>query len=297
MRSENRTLPVSALKAYFLAARPKTWIASISPVLIGASLVPKIDPFLFGLTLLFSLLIQIGTNYANDYYDYIKGTDNLNRIGPKRAVNEGWITPSSMLRATWLVFALSLLIALPLISNAGLWSLSLAILIIALGFLYTAGPKPLGYLGLGELLVFLFFGPVATIGTIYLQTHSISTPAILASLPPGLLSCSILIANNLRDENTDRVAGKKTIIVRFGSRFGALLYTGTILVSTLVPFVLVHLFLFPIDLLSATVIFPLSLPFVKKVFTFQHPQELISVLQGSALLLFVYAFFFCIALF
>jgi 1,4-dihydroxy-2-naphthoate octaprenyltransferase len=288
LKNGNPTMPASpsALKAFFLASRPKTWIASISPVLIGTTMAPQKDLKLFFLTLIFSLFIQIGTNFANDYFDFINGADTVLRNGPKRATQQGWISPNAMLRGTALVFILAILAAIPLMVTAGLWSIALAALCVAFGILYTGGPKPLGYLGLGEILVFIFFGPIATMGTFFLQTQTITMPLFIASLAPGLLSCSILVANNLRDEKTDRVAGKNTLVVRFGKTFGSWEYTLTLLGALLVPLYF-HLVL-------PSLIFMGAIPLIKRAFRFQDPLELISLLQGSALLLIVYTILFCL---
>jgi len=301
IRSENQTLQnsPSALKSWVLATRPKTWIASISPVLIGVSMAAATQPIrfsLFALTLLFSLFIQIGTNFANDYFDFIKGADTSARLGPKRAVAQGWISPPAMLIGTLLIFGAAFLIAIPLMTIAGWWSFPLAASAILFGILYTGGPKPLGYLGLGELLVFVFFGPIAACGAYFLQTGALHTSVFLASLAPGLLSCSILIANNLRDEKTDRAANKKTLIVRFGRTFGSWEYTAAILGAAAIPLILVLFTQAHWTLLSASLILPLSFPWVKKAFLCKHPLELIPVLQGSALLLFLYTLLFCAAI-
>ncbi len=274
-----------ALKAYFLASRPKTWVASLSPVIMGAALASKIDPLIFTLTLLFSLLIQIGTNYANDYFDFINGADSHLRNGPKRATLEGWISPQSMKRATSIVFLAALLVALPLMISCGLWSFFLALLCISFGILYTGGPKPLGYLGLGELLVFIFFGPVATCGAYFLQTHQLNLSAFIASLSAGLFSCALLTANNLRDEKSDLLAKKMTLIARLGRKFGQFEYVFCLLFAQLIP-----LFFFCFPLLCLTL--PLSLMPVRKVFTFRDPLELISVLQSSSFLFFLYTAIF-----
>ncbi len=283
----------SALKAYFLASRPRTWPASICPVLIGTAMAPKIDLPIFFLTLFFSLFIQIGTNYANDYFDFIKGTDNNLRKGPKRASQQGWIAPSSMLIASLLLFACAFLFAIPLMLIAGLWSLPVALLCIAFGILYTGGPKPLGYLGLGEILVFPFFGPIAVCGTYFLQTLSFSPQVLLASLAPGFISCSILIANNLRDEENDRAAKKKTLIVRLGRLFGSWEYTVSILAAALIPLALIYFYSAPVNLIATSFLFFAAIPSIKKAFLFQDPLELIPVLKNSAVLLLLYTLFFC----
>ncbi|HSX10634.1 MAG TPA: 1,4-dihydroxy-2-naphthoate octaprenyltransferase [Chlamydiales bacterium] len=283
----------SALKAFFLASRPKTWIAGSSPVFIGAALVARVQWEIFLLTLLFSLLIQIGTNYANDYFDFINGADSKLRNGPKRATQEGWIAPQTMLLATFTAFGCALLFAIPLMRIAGLWSLPLAGACVAFGIFYTGGPK-LGYLGLGELLVLLFFGPIATCGTVFLQIGTFDFPVFLASLAPGLLSCSILIANNLRDENGDRAAGKRTLVVRFGRSFGAAEYAASLILAALIPLILVAFFGAPLRLALASLIALPAIPLIKKAFS---STELISLLPKSALLLLLYTALFCITLF
>lgn len=283
----------SVLEAYFLASRPKTWIASISPVLIGASLSPTINFFVLILTLLFSLFIQIGTNLANDYFDFIKGADSR-RNGPKRATQEGWIQAPAMLKASLITFSLGLVAAIPLMISVGLWSLFLALACITFGILYTGGPRPLGYSGYGEALVFPFFGPVATCGTFFLQTHTLEMPVFVASLAPGFLSCAILIANNLRDEKTDREANKWTLVARFGTTFGKIEYAAAVLAGSLVPLAFVFLFDKSPLFLMATLTLPLSLPTIRKVFYFKTAIELVPVLQSSVLLLFFYTFLFWI---
>jgi 1,4-dihydroxy-2-naphthoate octaprenyltransferase len=237
---------------------------------------PHVNPIIFTLTLLFSLLIQIGTNFANDYFDFMKGADSPLRKGPKRATQQGWIAPQSMLFATFFIFASALFIAIPLMIQAGLWSVFVAAACVLFGILYTGGSKPLGYLGLGEILVLLFFGPVATLGAFYLQTGATSFPVFIASLAPGFLSCAILIANNLRDEESDRAANKKTLVVRFGPRFGKLEYIFSLLIASVTPFLLVFFFKAPPRLLFS------SIPF------FLTPRTL----QGTALLQILYTLLF-----
>ncbi len=296
MKSGNPTTTNSpnALKAFFWASRPKTWIASLSPVLVGMAMAETRSLALFIPTILFSLFIQVGTNYANDYYDFMNGADTVLRNGPKRATQEGWVTPQSMWLASITLFSLALLIAIPLMVIAGLWSLFLALACVAFGILYTGGPRPLGYVGLGEALVFLFFGPVAACGTYFLQTGGLTLPVFIASLAPGFLSCSILIANNLRDEKSDRIAKKNTLIVRFGRTFGAWEYTLSILLAATVPLILVFGYQAPPKLLTASLILLMAIPLIKKVFSFRDPLELISVLQNSALLLILYTALFSV---
>lgn len=297
MKNENQTLPVfpSGLKTYFLAARPKTWPLSLAPVFIGASMVPgELDGLVLFLTFMFSLSIQIGTNYANDYFDFIKGADNQDRVGPPRAAASGWISPKEMGKATGFVFLLALTIAIPLMFRAGIWSFPLAISCVLFGIFYTGGPKPIGYVGAAEILVLLFFGPVACCGTYFLQTGGLEKSVLIASLAPGFFSTAALVANNLRDEATDKKAGKKTLIVRFGRKFGSWEYTLCILSGSLTPFFSFIYFDRPFLSLAPLGVLLLAIPSIRKAFTFQHPRELISVLQTSALLLVVYTFLFCI---
>lgn len=271
----------SVLKAWILATRPKTWIASLAPVCIGASMAPTLYWRVFILTALFSLLIQIGTNFANDLFDFLSGADTEERKGPKRAVQQGWITPESMKKATIFVFSAAFICAIPLMLIAGIWSLVITSLAITFGILYTGGPKPLGYLGLGEVLVFIFFGPIATCGTYFLQTGLVSSASLIASIAPGLFSCAILVANNLRDEETDRKANKKTLVVRFGKLFGQIEFAFCILLPFAVPIALLF-FDGPYNLLGPFFLFPLAIQIIK---------------QGASLPLSSLLFFFYTVLF
>lgn len=272
----------NALKAFFLASRPKTWIASISPVVIGTSMCAKFEISILLATLLFSLFIQIGTNFANDYFDFINGADSKLRQGPKRATAEGWIKPKLMYAAMWAAFGLAFCFGFPLMMISGTWSIFLALLCVVCGIFYTGGPKPLGYIGLGEFFVFIFFGPIATCGAYFLQTGLVTLPVFIASIAPGFLSCAILIANNLRDEISDRAAQKKTLVVRWGQKFGNMEYTFSILCAALVPITLVVFFnASPFLILSSLI----------SLNAFSHRN-----LAKSAFLLFIYTILFsCIS--
>lgn len=278
----------SALKAIFLASRPKTWIAGVSPVAIGSALAFRDGAFsesLVSCSLLFSLFIQIGTNFANDYFDFIHAVDTPRRIGPKRAVASGWLRPEIMRNASFILFIAAFLISLPLVYTAGIWSLLFVLSSIAFGFLYTGGPNPLGYMGLGEILVLIYFGPVAVCGTYFVQHHQITLLTLCGSLIPGFLSTAILIANNLRDEETDRASGKNTLVVRFGKTFGRAEYTGAILLASLaaIPFGMI----FPLFILLA------AIPLVWTVYSYQNPVEIIPLLPRTALFLILFTLLFC----
>lgn len=283
----------SVLKSFFLASRPKTWSASACPVFIGTAFAAKegpIEGIVFILTLLFSLFIQIGANYANDYFDFLKGADTAARAGPKRAVQQGWISPQSMRSATGLVFILAVIVALPLLLASGLWSFLAAAICVLSGVLYTGGPKPLGYLGLGELLVFIFFGPVAVLGTYFLQRGEVNRTVCLASLGPGCLSTAILIVNNLRDAATDCIAKKKTIVVRFGAAFGRTLYMLTICIAALLPVFLVGS-VKTNAIFSASFILLLFAPWAQVLRSDYQPA-----LQRTSTALLLYTLCFCWAL-
>ena len=170
-------------------------------------------------TLLCAILIQIEANYANDYFDFLKGADTEARLGPTRATASGLVTPAQMRNATLIVLGLSLLLGLYLVWRGGWPILAIGVLSVIFAALYTGGPYPLGYLGLGELFVLIFFGPVAVGGTYYVQTLEWHLVPTLAGLAPGLISCAILAVNNLRDIDEDRRTGKRTLAARFGERF------------------------------------------------------------------------------
>jgi 1,4-dihydroxy-2-naphthoate octaprenyltransferase len=211
--------PISGLRGWYLAVRPATLPAAVVPVLVGTALAVAgrhFHPLIFLATLACSLLIQIGANFANDYYDFRKGADTAERLGPTRVTQSGIFTPRQVLLATGYVFSLALLLGAYLVWVGGAPIVAIGIFSILCAIGYTGGPFPLGYHGLGDLFVFIFFGVVAVTGTFYLQTDVVSLHALLASVPVGLLCTNLLVVNNLRDIDTDRAAGKHTLAVRIG---------------------------------------------------------------------------------
>lgn len=286
-KSENQTTVSfqNGLKIWLGATRPKTWIAGISPVLIGTVLSDFTSWSLFMAALAFSLLIQIGTNYSNDYYDSIKGAD-ANRVGPVRFVASGQIKPETMRNASLGLFGAAFCVSLPLVAVSGLWALCFVFSSIAFGILYTGGPKPLGYLGLGELCVLPYFGPIAVLGSYFVQSHMIPSDVFWLSLSPGLLSCAILIANNLRDRETDRVAGKNTLVVRFGRKFGVWEYGICVIGALLLP-MCVHAY-------AQLIFIPLAVKLITRAARFQKPKEAAVLLPQTALLLILFTTLFCI---
>ena len=231
----------SWLKIWIQAARPKTLWAGVAPVVIGAALAAgdqAFHPTFALLALAGSVLIQIGTNYCNDYFDFKKGADTAQRVGPVRATQAGLVTPRAMAMATVLVFALASLVWVALVVRAGWPLVVIGFVSILCGVLYTAGPMPLAYVGLGDLFVLVFFGPVAVAGTYYVQALAWPSYVVIAGMAPGLLSVAILTVNNLRDIETDRVAGKRTLAVRFGKKFARGEYAFCVIVAPLVPLAL-----------------------------------------------------------
>ena len=234
------TTSISPTQAWVLAARPKTLPAAVVPVLVGTAVAVSAGAFapLPALAaLLGALLIQIGTNFANDYYDFKSGADNEDRLGPVRVTQAGLIDEHAVRNAMIATFALAAVVGVYLVSVGGWPILVLGLLSIASGVAYTGGPYPLGYHGLGDLFVFLFFGLGAVCGTCWVQAVSWSWVAFAAALPVGLLSVAILVVNNVRDIEGDRRVGKNTLAVRLGERGGRLQWYGCVAAAFAVPVV------------------------------------------------------------
>ncbi len=289
-------MPASPVSIWLSAARPKTLPAAAAPVIVGCglamgdgafSLVPSLA------ALLGALLIQIGTNYANDYYDFVKGTDTAARLGPTRATQAGLVTPAQMKRATVLVFGLALLVGCYLVWHAGWPVLLIGLLSIAFGLLYTAGPFPLGYNGLGDIFVLIFFGPVAVGGTYFVNTLEFSSQSIIAGLMPGLFSVGILTVNNLRDIDNDRGTGKNTLAVRFGQSFAKVEF----LVCVTAPHaVAAYLAVSERRWLALISLVPLALtiPLVRTIWTATDGPTLNQALGSTGRLLMAHALLFSI---
>jgi 1,4-dihydroxy-2-naphthoate octaprenyltransferase len=206
------------------AARPRTLPAAVAPVLVGTAAAQRFLPLRFAGALVVALAIQVGVNYANDYFDGTKGVDSEHRAGPRRAVASGLVAPGAMRRATAMAFGVAALAGLALSLVAGLELLLIGALCFVAALGYSGGPRPYGSAGLGELFVFVFFGLVATVGSAYVQIEEVTTTAVISAIPIGLLATAILVANNLRDLPTDAVAEKITLAVRLGPARTATLY-------------------------------------------------------------------------
>jgi 1,4-dihydroxy-2-naphthoate octaprenyltransferase len=215
--SANKNL--SKFQVWLLASRPKTLPAAVSPVIIGSAVAFAEHSFRFGPALaafLGALLLQIGANLANDVFDYEKGADQHDRLGPIRVTQAGLLSPKDVKTGMWVTFALAAICGIYMTLVSGWFILLIGLLAILAAIAYTGGPFPYGYKGLGEIFVFIFFGFAAVCGTYYAQTNTISQLAVLSSIPVGLLIVAILVVNNVRDYESDKSANKKTLAVRFG---------------------------------------------------------------------------------
>jgi 1,4-dihydroxy-2-naphthoate polyprenyltransferase len=217
------------MRIWLMAARPRTLPAAIAPVLVGtaaavyaAGELPRWGAF--AAALVGSVFIQIGTNLANDYSDARRGADTADRLGPVRVTSAGLVTPQRVLTATWVAFAIAVACGIYLAAVAGPVILLIGAVSIAAGVLYTGGPRPYGYAGLGELFVFLFFGLVAVNGSYYVQVEELDALPLVLSVAVGFLATAILVVNNVRDLETDRRAGKMTLAVRIGRHRAVMLY-------------------------------------------------------------------------
>lgn len=281
----------SAWKIWIEAARPRTLPAAVAPVLVGTSLAWRDGTLIVAaaaLCLGFALLIQIGTNFANDYYDFINGADTAARVGPRRAVAAGLVSPQTMRAAMWLTFAVAFCCGLGLLHWGGPWLLIIGVASIVCGIAYTGGPWPLGYHGLGDLFVFIFFGCVAVGATYFVQAGHIGSDAMIASVPVGLLAANILAVNNYRDVETDRAAGKRTLVVRFGRGFARAQHALSLAIALATPLYFFIRDRRPIVLLPLLLL-PVAWRHVQRLRNATTAPELISLLGDSGKLLAVYA--------
>jgi 1,4-dihydroxy-2-naphthoate octaprenyltransferase len=221
----------SAARIWLMAARPRTLPAAVAPVLVGTALAATegtFKPLTFLAALIGALFIQVGTNLSNDYSDARRGADTEDRLGPVRVTAGGLVPPRQVLIATAVAFGVAVLAGCYLIATAGWELLAVGAASILAGILYTGGPRPYGYEGLGEVFVFLFFGVVAVAGSYFAQTKTLAWEALVLAVPVGLLASAILVVNNVRDLETDRRAGKRTLAVRLGRERSRVLYAAMV---------------------------------------------------------------------
>ncbi len=268
-----------------MAARPATLLASVAPVLIGTASAWSDDVFAvlpFVVVLVAALAIQIGVNFANDLADAQKGADTEARIGPQRAVASGVISMGDMKRGIAVAFGVAGIGGIYLIWYAGwpIFVIGVVSIIAALG--YTNGPIPYGYYGLGELFVFVFFGIVATAGTRFVFSSPVPAEAWAGGVVMGFLAAAILEANNIRDIDTDRQAGKRTLAVMVGRTWARRLYAATLILAFVTIIFSVSLGVLPAMTMIALVVAPLSIPLIGTVYKETAGPPLIGVLKGTA---------------
>ncbi|HWP07030.1 MAG TPA: 1,4-dihydroxy-2-naphthoate polyprenyltransferase [Polyangiaceae bacterium] len=281
-------------KAWVIAARPPTLSAAIVPVLVGTACAVtergfRIGPALAAMT--GALLLQIAANFANDVFDYEKGADTAERLGPVRAVQAGLLTPDAVRRGLYLVLALALLVGVYLTAVAGFTVVVIGLASMAAAVAYTGGPYPLGYHGLGDVFVMGFFGFVAVLGTTFVELGRVTPLAIAASVPVGALATAILVVNNLRDIATDRVAGKRTLAVRWGERGALTEYALLLLAAYAVPVALLVTGRASTPILLPLVTVPLAVRLFLRVRT-ERGRALNPLLGGTAKLLLLYGVLF-----
>ncbi len=287
-----------SLRAWVLATRPPTLAAAVVPVLVGSAVALGAGGFSLGpalAALVGAILIQVGTNFANDVFDFEKGADTAERLGPLRAAQAGLLSPGAIRRGMWVTFGLAVVVGLYLASVSHLGILLLGAVSIASGIAYTGGPYPLGYNGLGDVFVFLFFGFAAVCGTAFVQMGSIPESGWWSALGLGALSTNILVVNNLRDLPTDQVAGKRTVAVRFGRGFVLAEYVAMVAIALLTPVALLVRGLAGPPVLLPLLVTPLLGALVRQVFT-RKGRALNPVLGGSAGALMAYGILLSIGL-
>lgn len=293
-----RSVVPSRRRAWVLAARPKTLPAAVSPVIVGTAVAASHGSFALGpalAALAGALLLQIGSNFANDYFDHLKGVDTAERIGPTRVTASGLLSPAEVRWGMVAVFGAAALIGLYLIVVGGWPILAIGAASILAALAYTGGPKPFGYIGLGDLFVFLFFGPVAVVGTYYVQTLRGSLDTWLVSIPVGALITAILVVNNLRDIETDRRTGKITLAVRLGRR-GAQIEYLLLLAAAYITLPVLWLLSWNTWLLLPWLTLPLAVQLWRTITTAEDGPTLNAALAGTARLSLLFSLLLAIGL-
>jgi 1,4-dihydroxy-2-naphthoate octaprenyltransferase len=278
-----------SLAAWVLACRPATLTAAVSPVAVGTGCAVAVHGFRWApalAALLGSAFLQIGSNLANDVFDFEKGADTEARLGPLRAAQAGLLTPRQLRAGMVVVFSLALAVGIYLTTVSGPVIIAIGVASIASAILYTGGPYPLGYHGLGDVFVMLFFGFVAVCGTALVQTGSVPLLAWFASIPVGSLATAILVVNNVRDRETDVLAGKRTLPVRFGRRAGLGEYATLLGAAYVLPVVLAATRLASPFVLLPLLTAPIALRLVRRVFADTGKALNLSLVATAKLLFF-----------
>ncbi len=283
---------MSPLRLWLMAARPRTLPAAIAPVLVGSALACSqgtFRPLAFVAALVGSVFIQIGTNLSNDYSDARRGADTEDRLGPVRVTAGGLMPPKRVLVGTYVAFGVAVAAGAYLTAIAGWQLLLVGAASILAGVLYTGGPRPYGYEGLGEVFVFLFFGVVAVVGSYFVQTEELSWEAFALSVPVGLLASAILVVNNIRDVETDRRAGKRTLAVQLGRDRARGLFVAMIALSFLAPVAIWLAGGLSAWVLLALLSAPLAVPLLRSVRTRTDGPALNDALAATGRLLAVFS--------
>ena len=289
----------SKVKIWVDASRPKTLAAAFTPVLVGASLAYQNESLVLlnsAIALLCAFLIQIGTNFANDYFDFVKGADTDERIGFERATAAGLVKPKTMLNATIATMGLAFLFGLYLVWVGGWQILVIGLLSLLFGVLYTGGPYPLGYNGLGDIFVFVFFGIVAVMATYFVNALEWTEVSFWASLPIGALCTNILVINNLRDVEQDSKVGKRTLGVMFGETALKCEYAIMQLTAFAVPIYFYLLLEYSYWILIPFLSAPLAIIHAKKVWTETHKPNLNKLLEQTAQFMALFGLLFSIGI-
>jgi 1,4-dihydroxy-2-naphthoate octaprenyltransferase len=279
------------MNKWVMGARPRTLPAAIAPVVVATALAgshASVTPAL--LALLVSLALQVGVNYANDYSDGIRGTDD-DRVGPTRLTASGLASPQSVKRAAFTSFGVAAVAGLILASTTSWWLIAVGLASIAAAWGYTGGKNPYGYLGLGELFVFIFFGVVATVGSFYVQTLEITRLSLIASIPMGTFACALLAINNIRDRALDIQSGKKTLAVRLGDSNSRLLFALLIGAGYVAVFAMGNIW----NLITLLTL-PLAVSAVRGVMNGIEGRELIPYLAITGKLQLLFAISFSLSL-
>jgi 1,4-dihydroxy-2-naphthoate octaprenyltransferase len=279
------------MNKWLIGARHKTLPAAIAPVAVATALAgndASLAPAL--LALVVSLSLQIGVNYANDYSDGIRGTDT-ERVGPTRITASGLATPSSVKAAAFISFGVGAVAGLALAAMTSWWLIAVGLAAIAAAWGYTGGKNPYGYMGLGEIFVFIFFGVVATVGTFYVQTKEITLNSILISISMGAFACALLAINNIRDRALDEPVGKKTLAVRFGDRKSRYFFASLLSLGYLASFALGNIWV-----LLTLLTLPLSAPLIRGVLGSAQGRDLIPFLAKTGKLQLQFSILLSIAL-
>jgi len=286
-------------RVWWSAVRPATLAASVAPVLAGTAIAvheggPRLGAGL--LALVVGVAMQLGVNFANDYSDYARGADTPRRIGPLRAASSGVVPPDHVRWAAIAAFGVAAVAGLILSLSTDWRLLVVGAACLLAGWLYTGGPRPYGYLGLGEVFVFLFFGLVATVGTVYVETLRITPLAILIGSAMGCIATAILVLNNLRDIDTDAAAGKRTLATRIGRPRTRVLLVALICVAFAIPLVVVFLKLASVTVLLVALALPIAVVPARIAYATAAGPPLVRALKRMAIAELAFALLFALGL-